>query len=422
VRKHLAQDAPIKRVEAKLDKLSATLTNQPARATYAQVARTPTHTPHTSGSPREGPGAGRSIRVKFTEQAEAQAVKALPASSIIAALQNRADVAPAVRSVIAAKQLPRGDIILHTDSNEATRSLQSNTKWTSSLGTSAKVHKQAFPVLVHGVSTAPLLRCTGEEQSRLIERENSRLHPGLKIQRVAWLRNPEHYKKTATSIIIETDSAEQANRLISEGVIAQFELKATELYDPNSRIRQCFNCQRYGHITNSCKHETRCGFCGGKHETRVCTTKEKTTNPKCAACTQGSHYSWSRQCPERQRERARAQGVYTNRRTYYPTPLAAPQTQAKQVIGEKRPRPDTLDTEWQTVQRKPGRPRKFEQARAGEGQDIARLLAQGSMVGAGDTPVSTQSTTYSELDTSMLDLTQPNPPQPTPETQPSPLT
>jgi len=87
----------------------------------------------------------------------------------------------------------------------------------------------------------------------------------------------------STTIIIETDNAEQANCLISEGVIAQFELKATELYNPNSRIRQCFNCQRYGHITNSYKHEIRCGFYGGKHKTRVYTTKEKTTNPKCAA-------------------------------------------------------------------------------------------------------------------------------------------
>jgi hypothetical protein len=43
-------------------------------------------------------------------------------------------------------------------------------------------------------------------------------------------------KKEFASLIIEVDSAEQANRLITEGVIIGYDLKLTERYDASYRI------------------------------------------------------------------------------------------------------------------------------------------------------------------------------------------
>ena len=109
--------------------------------------------------------------------------------------------------------------------------------WVKKLGTSAHVKQQSFPVLAHGVPTAYLARLSDEERARLLQKENERLHPGLRIVRTSWLRNPAYNKNPATAIIIEVASATQANRLITEGIIMQCELKPTELYESGCRIK-----------------------------------------------------------------------------------------------------------------------------------------------------------------------------------------
>lgn len=53
-------------------------------------------------------------------------------------------------------------------------------------------------------------------------------------------------------------------------------------YIPNAK--QCFKCQRFGHVASSCKSKERCLFCSAAHEFKVCPKDNK----KCANC-KGPH-------------------------------------------------------------------------------------------------------------------------------------
>jgi len=69
-------------------------------------------------------------------------------------------------------------------------------------------------------------------------------------------------------------------------------------------VKQCFKCQRYGHLAASCKNEEACGICAGPHDTRKCTKVEQ---EKCVNCGRkggpDGHSATSRRCPVRQNER-----------------------------------------------------------------------------------------------------------------------
>lgn len=61
-------------------------------------------------------------------------------------------------------------------------------------------------------------------------------------------------------------------------------------YIPNPR--RCFQCQRFGHGSGSCRGKPTCARCGGKaHENERC---EK--EPHCVNCS-GNHGAYSRSCP-----------------------------------------------------------------------------------------------------------------------------
>ncbi|XP_077532424.1 uncharacterized protein LOC144144794 [Haemaphysalis longicornis] len=61
-------------------------------------------------------------------------------------------------------------------------------------------------------------------------------------------------------------------------------------YIPN--LRRCFQCQRFGHGSGSCRGKPTCARCGGKaHENERC---EK--EPHCVNCS-GNHGAYSRSCP-----------------------------------------------------------------------------------------------------------------------------
>lgn len=56
---------------------------------------------------------------------------------------------------------------------------------------------------------------------------------------------------------------------------------------------QCYNCQRYGHTSEFCRHSRRCKNCAGPHSHKECTSP---TNLMCANCG-GHHASTYSGCP-----------------------------------------------------------------------------------------------------------------------------
>lgn len=60
--------------------------------------------------------------------------------------------------------------------------------------------------------------------------------------------------------------------------------------------RQCYRCQRWGHVSYRCQLDPRCLKCGDKHQSYEC-SKAKIDNPRCANC-QGCHIAASHECPQ----------------------------------------------------------------------------------------------------------------------------
>src|SRR5450432_989386 len=122
-----------------------------------------------------------------------------------------------------------------------------------------------------------------------------------------WLKRTN--RKEFGPLVIEVDSAEQANRLIIEGIVLRCDLKQVERYDASCRITQCFKCQKYGHISTIYANVEKCGHYGSDHTIEKYTGVSPTTRRRCAACQGGEHTSWSAECPARTKETFRAKAA-----------------------------------------------------------------------------------------------------------------
>ena len=73
-----------------------------------------------------------------------------------------------------------------------------------------------------------------EEHAIRIQAENARTHPGLKVVGMRWLGRAS--EKEYAPLLVEVSTAEQANRLINEGLAMAYDLKIVERFDPKARI------------------------------------------------------------------------------------------------------------------------------------------------------------------------------------------
>jgi len=172
----------------------------------------------------------------------------------------------------------------HTES-DATQVRHIN--WEETLG-GVTVVKTEYGIVLHGVPKRFMEHI--EELVAEIERANQ-----IKVKRIAPLiKNARNPDAPTQSIVIFTESLEEANKCIDDQVIIEGRLFGTDRYTPQCQIKQCFNCQAYGHKADICKKKPVCGKCAQEHETRSCASEET----KCANC-KDAHFAWNHQCPRR---------------------------------------------------------------------------------------------------------------------------
>jgi hypothetical protein len=153
---------------------------------------------------------------------------------------------------------------------------------------------------------------------------------------VGWLTRNAH-SKSASSVIIKFTQPEDANKIIDEGLVWQGELFQCERYERQYRLKQCFKCQKYGHIGTQCKAITACSYCAQEHNSRDCPSKaDRTATRKCAACS-GAHEAWNQNCRIRKDELARTKAAYATRAQYHTVPeVSRPDAQPGAVTGTLR--------------------------------------------------------------------------------------
>ena len=222
------------------------------------------------------------------------------------------------KDIVGARHLPSGDIIANVASEKVKEGLENNVAWLKDIANSAIIKRQTFPVLVHGTKIREIDTSDQKEAARKIIEQNKRLHPDLKIMKLGWSAQTLRSRKIYSSFIIELTTAEQANRVIKEGLVVENELINTELFDRNCRIQQCYRCNGYGHTRRTCKREDSCGHCAGDHAINVCDAREDRDPSKCVNC-RGGHPAWSTECKYRRKKSERVKRNLQERATLYPT-------------------------------------------------------------------------------------------------------
>jgi len=222
--------------------------------------------------------------------------------------------------IVAAKQLKSEDISICTANTEDASLLKEYSEiWVKALGSRARVLKPTYGVLVHGVRTDKE-NIDPSKQAEAIEKiktENASLHPGMGLTYVGWLTK-NGAKKTATSLAVELATKEQANRAIREGLVVGACQHDCELYERSCKLKQCYKCQRYGHIGTQCNAEETCGNCAGPYNSRLSRKKEEDPNvtPKCVLWN-GPHTAWSNACQIRQTQLAKVEHARRTRPAYF---------------------------------------------------------------------------------------------------------
>ena len=316
-------------------------TEDPIR-TYAQAAARappPCHHQSTHDSNSTAPARPadldreRAVTVKVGDSAMAKNLRRLTSEDLVKRAEKYRKnaaykaVSPTLMSVqfVAAKILRSGDLRLFLRSaKEAEIARTYRDAWVRGFGDAARVILPTWGVVAADMPCKALGPLKDEADRKRIAQElvaNNRHAWGdsCEIAHVGWLVRPPPGKKTS-SIVIEFTTPHHANKAIETGTVWDFRASENALYDRASRVVRCNNCQRYGHIGNICPHDTVCGACAGKHETRACPDRDTPRLvPKCANC-KGDHTAWYKKCEVYIQEREKAQGRALHRPRYHRTP------------------------------------------------------------------------------------------------------
>jgi hypothetical protein len=112
-----------------------------------------------------------------------------------------------------------------------------------------------------------------KEYARRIEKENEKFYPRLKVLKIRWLEKVKRFKDYAL-LIVEILYIKQANRIIKEGVVIQYDLKLAEIYNLKYKVTQYYKCQRYSYITPICRNQRKYDYCDENYNTEKYIKKE----------------------------------------------------------------------------------------------------------------------------------------------------
>ena len=120
---------------------------------------------------------------------------------------------------------------------------------------------------------------------------------GMKIESIFWLSALKKDKRTL-SLVIKVDDAKMANMLIEEGLVLDYILHGYIRYNPAYKIKQYFNCYKYGHVLVHCQKSTKCRASLDLHKTSECAQDKA---QKCPLYND-AHTSWDKRYEHRKKK------------------------------------------------------------------------------------------------------------------------
>lgn len=105
-----------------------------------------------------------------------------------------------------------------------------------------------YGIIVHGAPTNPINIKDQKATTLQMLTDNYTVTPNAEISYVGWLTK-EAALKRASSIVVEFTDPEMANTIIYTGMVWDGQIHQCQLYDRACRVKQCFRCCNYNHIS-----------------------------------------------------------------------------------------------------------------------------------------------------------------------------
>ena len=214
-------------------------------------------------------------------------------------------------------KLRNGGVIIQLATKEAAEWLRepfNKVAFTKKLDANAYIKERTYPLVVPRVPIS--FEPHNQEHLREVKTINN-LAPNT-VCKARWIKPLYrwHTKQTVAYATLSLNSANEANRLIRDGmyIFSNRTYPKRLKYEP----KQCMKCCKWGHFAAECQVKTdTCGTCGENHIMKECADKEKRF---CMACKAMDHTSWDRSCPEFQRKIVQFDEIHLeNALTYFPT-------------------------------------------------------------------------------------------------------
>ena len=88
---------------------------------------------------------------------------------------------------------------------------------------------------------------------------------GLEPIHVAPLQKGRQEDKGSLIMVFRTKK--EADEAIQNGIVLEGRIHTAKVYNRECRVKQCFQCYKYGHLSSRCTNKQCCGRCGHAHAT-----------------------------------------------------------------------------------------------------------------------------------------------------------
>ncbi len=119
---------------------------------------------------------------------------------------------------------------------------------------------------------------------------------------------------------------EEANTLVQEGILHDYDVKHCKILNSECKMTQYFKCYQYGHIAVTCWRLQTCGISTKGHPKAACETANDSCTYIYSNC-QGKHNTRDKAWPVKKAETNRAAAAYTTQLVLFkPLETLLPQT------------------------------------------------------------------------------------------------
>ena len=211
------------------------------------------------------------------------------------------------------KELAKGDLLVVGDSVQDVVILQSESKMKAALGKNVKTslpkayqinQKQNKCLVIKGVPT---------------DITEAEFQEFLDLNKISYAKAERLKSKKDGRVLsifqLEISDPAKAEALLSQNLVCNVTgiVYKVEEFRQLVSVRQCFNCQSFGHSAKNCRSKPKCVICGESHSHKGCPKKEA-KQLKCANCS-GPHVASYKGCPKYKKQEFR-QHVVNHQKTY----------------------------------------------------------------------------------------------------------